>query len=219
MTNRKELPYEPGNPSYDAKSEIIVGIGSGAIDTAWLSIRRLGLELIEEDRLSGSQHKKLLDALTRVGILSYAWDAVQQELPRSQIDLVRWDIELNARLQRRSIHALSQLEIMKGPQDIQEILVGLFNIAHTKGFENVVSFEGEHIHAFDHLNELDGQIGYFTRRLEGDPNEWDWKLIQTAWPEGLSGMFNKRFYQVQEVLYLGYAVGVHDAFEREDISK
>jgi len=218
MSQIKEQPYESGHPSHDAKSAIIANLDSLMVENLkWGHLHNLSEALVEDDRLTLAQQDKLHSVLQDRGFLTYCHYAQDHELLGTDLNIIRWGVESDITIQVGAILALGQLEHTKSIPYIQNVLTGLFNIAHTSGYKHALPFADErNTIAFTHLSELDGKIGYFTGRTDGDPNEWDWKLIQTAIPERLAGEYSLRFHQLQEVLYLGYAVGVYDVLKLEN---
>lgn len=230
--------------SYKEKTTLMEALGAARDDSGKsLCLETLSDSLILNPDLSRKQQAMLIDSLRQSKVLTYARNFIDSGQDPGEVDVAKWNIEANGKLQAKAIATLGRL---RDPRLLfsnrLELLVTLLNQAHifvatrvvyadltNKGYkpclDSLREYEslifggrkqiGQELIALHVMNSLEAEelekivIGEFRSQTLYD------KLMVFGFAKEILAQNNnlQRFNILQKLMYLGYAMGVHDGAE------
>lgn len=227
-----EKEYSPKSPGYAVKSRLIETLSCLGTNGAKThpTLLELGRSATEDMRISDSQSKKLIEALNNAGVLTYISAFLKSGTNAKFVDGVKWDLELDGKLQFHILSVLYQLNTRSLPFDNQvELLTVLLNKAHTQGFKEI------NFHDFSQADE-DGHWDQGLRHLEHEEKSmvkrakekgYEIDINTFRYEEDFDQLMAEEFIKrigntpdilkllshIEDIASLGFAMGVRDAIE------
>lgn len=227
-----EKEYSPKSPGYAVKSQLIetlsgLGTNNARVHTTLLE---LGKFATEDMRISDSQSQKLIEALNYAGVLTYISTFLKSGTNPKFVDGIRWDLELDGKLQFHILSVLYQLNSKLLPVGNQiELLTVLLNKAHMQGFKGIKFKDFTQADEDGHwslgLKHLEKEENSMVNRAKEEGYKIDMKTFrhEEAFDKLMAEEFIKRIGKTLDILKklshlediasLGFAMGVRDAVE------
>lgn len=224
MPKGPETP-NPKNADYQIKEGLIAKLSGDPTSTASV-LHDLGVSLMKNPLLSNRQRDNLITGLENGKFLTYRLDYFEainkteeednfmdiQAFMEASLDLVRWTIEGDGRLQAQTIVAATQLSLGKLSSNQQvEIIAGLLNAAHlatkVKSFSSTPYEDKRFQLSFDQLAAIKTKIPDAIENTE----IYDHHLASYFANKSTATNIVERYEELQEVIYIGFTMGVRDA--------
>jgi len=222
----KEIDYNPKNPDYIYKSQLIYDIAKGdRSDGKTISdLLDLGEAITINSRLSNKQTDELISALHNSKILVYFKNFIKSGWNSDHVDGIKQQVEDNGEIQTLALSLLYQFNTGNLEENKQiNLLQCLLYKAHKEGFHEIhIHDDLEDIHFKRGLNFLSKKENELIKDqqkngLSIDINifrfeeEYDRKMVERY----VKSIYSKnnvldKLFQLEEIAYLGYTMGLRD---------
>jgi hypothetical protein len=191
--------YGPKSGEYQKKTDLIQQLAQASTQQLGETIFALGAQFAESDRVSNKQAEMLVDSLGSAGVLTYVVDFVHSDADPQTVDGALWDVQLDGKLQVRACAVLFSASMTHDDQSRMELLNQLLNQAHMAGFKKI-----------DQADQLKSPVWQnplaTVPELVDDESSLQPYLIRIK----STNDFVKRFLLLQEVMYMGFVMGLRD---------